>query len=397
MKHADAAMYRAKDHGAGRLQFFTAELHRPRSNACALERDLRRALDARRARAPLPARMVSSTGAIVGVEALLRWRHPELRPRLPAAVHPDRRGDRPASPSSAPGCSRTPAARSAAGWQQGLARRSASSVNLSARQISASPRRRRGSPRRSPRPGSTPALLDARDHRECSVMADLDAAVATLDAVKRSASRLALDDFGTGYSSLSYLRRFPIDRLKIDRLLRRQLAHDRTAAGDRSRGHRARPRPGAGGRRRGRRDRGPARLPPRELVATPSRVTSSPPLFPPSDSPSCFAVCPPERQRRTAATPARRKLRRESQERVVFTYRSPSPRVVTALPRAGRTDYLRAHAWNRGGASRAKRASRQCTARSHPARSTRARPTPHATGNAPASRANASPGSSPRC
>jgi EAL domain-containing protein (putative c-di-GMP-specific phosphodiesterase class I) len=189
-----------------------------------LETALRRALERTEFLLAYQPQIDLLTGRIVGVEALLRWRHPDL-----GLVFPDR---------FIPLAEDTGLVRGIGAWVMRAACRQVCqwmaeglpsvrvAVNLSAREISPSPLTERTAATLA-ETGLDPALLEL-EITEGSVMGDLEAGVAALKEVKALGVTIALDDFGTGYSSLNYLRRFPIDRLKLDGSFIRQIAHDET-------------------------------------------------------------------------------------------------------------------------------------------------------------------------
>ena len=186
----------------------------------ALETELRHAHRPRRARAALPAQGRPRTGAIVGVEALVRWQHPSAACSPPArsSRSPRRPGS---SCRSASGCSTTACAQTAAWHDAGLPRLPVA-VNLSARQFEQQTR---------PRAGRA-ALRETRACRRGLLELELTESLrdAGPDASRRGRSRelqamgvrCSIDDFGTGYSGLSYLP-VPDHHLKIDRSFVRTL------------------------------------------------------------------------------------------------------------------------------------------------------------------------------
>jgi EAL domain-containing protein (putative c-di-GMP-specific phosphodiesterase class I) len=215
LSDADAALYRAKERGRGRHEVFDAGLRDRTTTRLRIEADLRRALDADDqlwiAYQPfyrLPDR------EIAGVEALLRWDHPERGPIPPSEFIPVAEdsglivelGER---------VLRTACAQ-VARWQQDTPAHDLHlSVNISARQVALTGM-----------PGAVGAVLrevgfDPRclglEITEGLLMEETPATAETLRALQRLGIRLMLDDFGTGYSSLAYLRRYPLDVIKIDR------------------------------------------------------------------------------------------------------------------------------------------------------------------------------------
>src|SRR6185436_2157396 len=190
LKNADAAMYRAKEHGRNNFRFFTAEMNE-------------RVLERRELVLHYQSRVDLATGAISGAEALLRWLHPEWGLVRPARFVPLAEETGLIVPIGE-------FVLLEAGLAPGL-----TSVNLSARQF-----REDGLVRKVSRvleeTGLHPQSLEL-ELTESTVMHDVDAAIATLQGLKSLGVSLSVDDFGTGYSSLSYLENLPIDKLKIDR------------------------------------------------------------------------------------------------------------------------------------------------------------------------------------
>ena len=225
LKNADAAMYRAKEHGRNNFRFFTAEMNERVNERLALESALRRALERRELVLHYQSRVDLPSGAITGAEALLRWLHPEWGLVRPARFVPLAEETGLIVPIGEfvllEACRQTRAWIDA-GLAPGL-----TSVNLSARQF-----REDGLVRKVSRvleeTGLHPQSLEL-ELTESTVMHDVDAAIATLQGLKSLGVSLSVDDFGTGYSSLSYLENLPIDKLKIDRSFVRDIG---AAAGE---------------------------------------------------------------------------------------------------------------------------------------------------------------------
>jgi len=222
LKNADIAMYRAKEMGKNTYQFYSADMSARAFERLTLESSLRRALEQGEFRLHYQPQIDVETGAIVGVEALLRWQHPEFGLVLPADFIPllEETG---LIVAAGEWVLQTACAQlldwSAQGW-----RRLRLAVNLSPRQLQA--------------PGLTAAvkraldILDGEPGRleleitEGVLVRHAPATVEMLESLHVLGARMAIDDFGTGYSSLSYLRRLPIDTLKIDRAFVRDIPHD---------------------------------------------------------------------------------------------------------------------------------------------------------------------------
>jgi len=224
MKQAASAMCHAKEQARGSVQFYTAELTRSAVERLRLESGLRQALRRDQLVLNFQPQVSVRTGAIVGVEALVRWRHPDLGVVFPARFIPLAEDTGLVEEIGAwvmrEACSQV------CGWMaEGLPPLRVA-VNLSAQEISTTPLTERIATTLA-ETGLDAGLLEI-EITEGSVMANLEAAVDALRAVKALGVTIALDDFGTGYSSLNYLRRFPIDRLKLDGSFIRQIAHDET-------------------------------------------------------------------------------------------------------------------------------------------------------------------------
>ena len=213
LRNADAAMYRAKEHGRNNFQFYTSEMNERVSDRLALENALRRALERREFTLHYQQKVDLRTGAIIGSEALVRWLHPEWGLVRPARFIPIAEETGLIVPLGE--WVLFEACRQARAWLDAGLRPGVVSVNLSARQFRAEGLVRTVS-RVLQETGLDPALLDM-ELTESMVMHNVDTAIATLQGLKSLGLSLSVDDFGTGYSSLSYLKDLPIDTLKIDR------------------------------------------------------------------------------------------------------------------------------------------------------------------------------------
>ena len=225
-RHADAAMREVKD--AGRANF---RVHQPRAEGdlrlhMRLDHAMRQALVSGRFRLNYQPQVDLSTGQVVGAEALIRWRDPELGEVSPGQFIPVAEetgfivaiGDWVLSQ----------AMRQAALWhERGTPMPIA--VNVSALQFQQAHFTDRVASMLAVS-GLPPHLL-ALELTESILVRDADEALLRLHALARLGVRLAIDDFGTGYSSLSYLKRFPIDKLKIDRSFVRGLPDDDSDVG----------------------------------------------------------------------------------------------------------------------------------------------------------------------
>lgn len=213
LQHADLALYRAKAEGRGRTRLYDPEIGRALAEARELEADLHEALGRDELRLVYQPRVAIPSGRVVGAEALLRWHHPRRGLVTPGSFVPlaEERG------LIVPIGARVldQAVAQAARWVargRGPAR---ISVNLSPVQF------------RDDDVAALVARVLARhrlppEHLELEItegvlLQHTPEVVRTLERLRAMGVGLALDDFGTGYSSLSYLRRFRLDRLKLDR------------------------------------------------------------------------------------------------------------------------------------------------------------------------------------
>ncbi len=219
--NADIAMYRAKEMGRNNYCFYSSDIHTYTLEKLALEAGLRHGLERGEFRIHYQPKIEITTGTITGVEALLRWQHPERGLIAPDKFIPLAEATGLIVPiglwTLREVCERGKA------WQSLDLPRFPIAVNLSATQF-----------RQQDLVPQLAAILkstgfDAKylelEITESVVMQDPDKVVMKLEALRRMGVRLAIDDFGTGYSSLGYLKRFPINNLKVDRSFVRDLAH----------------------------------------------------------------------------------------------------------------------------------------------------------------------------
>jgi diguanylate cyclase (GGDEF)-like protein/PAS domain S-box-containing protein len=215
LREADLAMYRSKATGKARCSLFNADLETRAMERLELEADLRRALVRGEFRVHYQPIISLADETIAGVEALLRWEHPERGLVQPLAFIP--LAEETGLIIQIGQWVLEQACQQSRIWQADYprARPLTISVNLSARQLQ-HPELVRDITRAVRDAGLDPGTLEL-EITESVVMQDAEATDATLRALKAIGIRLAIDDFGTGYSSLSYLKRFPVDTLKIDR------------------------------------------------------------------------------------------------------------------------------------------------------------------------------------
>jgi diguanylate cyclase (GGDEF)-like protein/PAS domain S-box-containing protein len=220
IKNADAAMYSAKDNGCNNFRFFTADMNAQIIERLTLESGLRLALDKQQLFLVYQPQVDIATGRITGLEALLRWKHPEL-----GLVPPDK-FIRIAEDSGlilpiGEWVLRT-ACSQARMWQdQGLPPVTIA-VNVSVVQF-----RQDGFceliRRVLDETGLAPRYLEL-ELTESLLLANADLMLSVVQGLKAMGVTLAIDDFGTGYSSFSYLRQFRVTKLKIDRVFVRDVA-----------------------------------------------------------------------------------------------------------------------------------------------------------------------------
>ncbi|WP_231505745.1 EAL domain-containing protein [Guyparkeria halophila] len=208
LKHADIAMYRAKQSGRNTYSLFTPAMNEAARRRLDLESGLRQAIEQGQFRLHYQP-VVDQAGELVGAEALLRWDHPEWGAIGPGEFIPLAEETGLILPIGEQVVRE--AVRQSALWGA----RVKMSVNLSARQF-ADPDLARSLIDTCESMGVTGAAMTL-EITETALMQDVDAHVATMNELREAGFRFSIDDFGTGYSSLAYLRRFPLDCLKIDR------------------------------------------------------------------------------------------------------------------------------------------------------------------------------------
>ena len=212
MRNADLAMYRAKNTGRNQLQFFTPSLQQQAAQLMELEQDLRIALEESQLEIYYQPLIDTQSVHLLGVEALLRWHHPQKGLIPPGQFIPLAEDTGMIGPIGL--WVLKTAAQQVVRWhQQGY--EISLSVNLSERQkdLGLNAQQLDALLKET---GLAPSLLTL-EMTESLLMEDSNDCQQWLTSLKSLGCHLAIDDFGTGYSSLSYLKRFPIDLLKIDR------------------------------------------------------------------------------------------------------------------------------------------------------------------------------------
>jgi len=224
LAHAEVAMTTAKERGGHRILFFQAGMTDSMQERLAFENDLRRAMAAGEFELYYQPEISVKTGRVVAAEALLRWRHPTkgiIGPSSFISLAEDTGLIIPLGEWAL-----REACRQAREWQVNLGSSLPLAVNLSAAQF------RHQNVLQMIRSALADADLDARaleiELTESALMTNPEESAGVLKQLRRMGVSVAIDDFGTGYSSLSYLRRFSIDKLKIDRSFIRDLTISRT-------------------------------------------------------------------------------------------------------------------------------------------------------------------------
>lgn len=222
MKNAHVAMRRAKEMRSSQPEMFTAAMNERAVERQRLERDLRHALDRGELLLHFQPQVNARDRRIVGMEALLRWQHPEL-----GMVAPDRFiriAEETGLIVPIGAWVMRNACVHARQWQGLVPGKLRVAVNLAASQLYHDDLVGLVG-RTLDETGLDPECLDI-ELTESQVMADVDHALGVMQRLKAIGVKLSLDDFGTGYSSLAYLKRFPIDVLKIDQSFVRNLTTD---------------------------------------------------------------------------------------------------------------------------------------------------------------------------
>ena len=222
LQHADLAMYHAKENGRNNVQFYKEEMNVNAFERHSLEDGLRKALERKEFELQYQPKIDLKTGAMIGVEALIRWRHP-LRGLVPPALFIPVAEECGLIVEIGRWVLRE-ACRQARAWQDAGLPMIRIAINISPVEL-----------RTKDFVAGVRAILadtglDAHclefELTETFLMEASGSTAAVLQALKDMGLKIALDDFGTGYSSLSFLRRFPIDTVKIDRSFVRDMTTD---------------------------------------------------------------------------------------------------------------------------------------------------------------------------
>jgi diguanylate cyclase (GGDEF)-like protein len=226
MKHADIAMYLAKDQGKNNYQYYSRQINVHSFERLALESSLRRALEGNQFLLHYQAKVDLNSGCVTGMEALLRWMHPDLGMVSPTLFIPLAEETGLIVPIGR-WVIQTACAQNKAWQDQGLPALPVS-VNLSARQFN-DEGLLRDIEAALAESGLAAELLEL-EITESMVMYNPDKAVMLLTELRAMGISIAIDDFGIGYSSLSQLKRFPINTIKVDRSFIKDLMNNKEDA-----------------------------------------------------------------------------------------------------------------------------------------------------------------------
>ena len=222
LKNADLAMYRAKERGRDNYQFFSEELNDRAMDRLIIENELRTALSGDQFELYYQPQISVASRTITGLEALVRWRHPERGLLAPDAFIRVAEESGLIVPlgdwSIRRACDQLSQLRERIGADVRIA------VNISARQFS-DPRLPTTVARALEESGLDASALEL-EITETMLMHDVEEAIRTLETLHELGVSLAVDDFGTGYSSLAYLKRLPLDRVKVDRTFVSEIPHN---------------------------------------------------------------------------------------------------------------------------------------------------------------------------
>ncbi len=222
LRKADTAMYRAKEQGRNKYQFYSSEMGARAMEKFMLESSLRHALERKEFLLYYQPQVNLATGDITGVEGLLRWQHPELGLILPTQFIPV--AEETGLMKAIDEWVLYTACAQAKAWRSAGIPSISMIVNLSGRSFNEA-RLAEVISRGLRQTGLAPEMLEL-EITESVIMHNAQATVEMLEQLNRMGLKLAVDDFGTGYSSLSYLKRFPIDTLKIDQSFVRDVTTD---------------------------------------------------------------------------------------------------------------------------------------------------------------------------
>jgi len=226
LRTADTAMYQAKASGRNKFEYFAPEMTARAQETLRVSNDLRRAIERKEFVLHYQPQIDLTTGHIVGAEALIRWQHPEWGLVFPGkfiGVAEDTGLIQPMGEWVL-----REACRQNKAWQAAGLPHIDMAVNLSAKQFE------HNQIERLTKEVLRESGLDARylelEVTESMIMQNVEQAISVMNMLKTIGVKLSIDDFGTGYSSLSYLKRFPLDKLKIDQSFVRDIEADEGSA-----------------------------------------------------------------------------------------------------------------------------------------------------------------------
>ncbi|MCW9013439.1 MAG: EAL domain-containing protein [Gammaproteobacteria bacterium] len=213
IKNADTAMYRAKEAGRNNYQFYTSDMSQDFAERLMLENDLRKAVEKNELSVAYQPQVNLITGEIIGFEALVRWQHDTHGWVSPMKFIPI--AEDAGMIYQIGEWVLKQACQQIKIWREKFGLNLRMAINISGHQLS--------------RPKVVDYIVNTIDclqlpHEaieleltESSLMDNIDSVISVMDALNKTGIQLAIDDFGTGYSSLSYIKRFSIDKLKIDK------------------------------------------------------------------------------------------------------------------------------------------------------------------------------------
>jgi diguanylate cyclase (GGDEF)-like protein/PAS domain S-box-containing protein len=222
LRNADAAMYKAKDEGKNTFQYYTQDMTEQAFERIFLEASLRRALDQDELVICYQPQVDTLSGSIIGVEALVRWMHPEMGVVMPSrfiSLAEDTGLIIPLGEQVM-----RIACKQMAAWDRQGIRPGRLAINLSGKQVNSRELL-----------SSLECILEESGCRpewlefevtEGFLMRDPEMSISILEQIRGLGIELSIDDFGTGYSSLTYLKRFPLTRLKIDQSFIKDVPYD---------------------------------------------------------------------------------------------------------------------------------------------------------------------------
>ena len=222
LKNADAAMYYAKDQGRNNFQYYTQSMNEAAAQQLILGNSLRKALTNNEFQIYYQPQVSVITGQVIGLEALVRWKHPEKGFISPGLFIP--LAEETGQIQAIGEWILYQACLQGAKWIAEGYRPLIISVNLSAKQLRQSNLQQ--IIKNTLKETGMPAKFLGVELTESAIILEPDMALDRLKKIKSLGIKLSLDDFGTGYSSLSYLKRFPIDTLKIDRAFIKDIIAD---------------------------------------------------------------------------------------------------------------------------------------------------------------------------